>query len=315
MTKKLTIHIIIFICLLIPSFVFSQDTFEPLVEIPNVLPETGTSLNNFLPNLFTFIIGLAGILSVVMITYGGFKYATTDAWQGKSEGKEIIKNAFIGLAITLGAWIILNTINPNLLNLELLIEPIEVTCTGDNCSGTPSGDQNEDDDQEEEDDEDEEEELTCNPDIEPGTPTTPPELPPCEDEPLGAYLTHAQAKELLGSNFSISSSGNCSDRTNKRCTSLDTIPKSAIDSLKRIQEKCGCRITITGGTEVGHKSHGAQLPIVDLGDTTQLLRAIPEAGYRLDANFGEGATCEGSPGKAIPCSRGVGSIHHIHMEL
>jgi hypothetical protein len=43
---------------------------------------------------------------------------TTESISGKSGAKERIKNAIIGLLIALLIWIILNTINPNLLKFN-----------------------------------------------------------------------------------------------------------------------------------------------------------------------------------------------------
>ena len=144
------------------------------------------------------------------------------------------------------------------------------------------------------------------------TGTTP---PPAVAGP-GQY-THAEALAALQAHGSISlaSTGGCSDPNNARCTSLEGIPKDAIASIINIQTKCGCSITIVGGTEVGHKSHGQGLPIVDLDYSGMtLVEGIRAAGYSIDVNFGRGATCEppGRPGVAMICGSGAG---HIHTEL
>jgi hypothetical protein len=62
-----------------------------------------------------------------MIVIGGFQYISTDAIQKKSEGKERIKNAVLGLVLVISAWLILATINPNLLNINLNIESVTTT--------------------------------------------------------------------------------------------------------------------------------------------------------------------------------------------
>lgn len=48
-------------------------------------------------------------------------------------------------------------------------------------------------------------------------------------------------------------------------TSLEGIPKSAIENLIAIKKDCNCTVFVTGGTETaGHVSHGPGKPIVDL---------------------------------------------------
>src|SRR5690606_22709225 len=61
----------------------------------------------------------AGILAVIMITLGGIQYMTTDAISGKTEGKAVITRALLGLMLALASWLILYTINPNILNFSL----------------------------------------------------------------------------------------------------------------------------------------------------------------------------------------------------
>ena len=52
-----------------------------------------------------------------MIVMGGMEYMTSELVHSKEAGKEKIVHALLGLVIALGAWALLNTINPNLLNL------------------------------------------------------------------------------------------------------------------------------------------------------------------------------------------------------
>jgi hypothetical protein len=85
-----------------------------------------TTLEKYLPGMFQLLIGIAAAFAVFMIVIGGFQYMTTDAVQGKSEGKERIKNAIFGLVLVIGAWLILYTINPDLLKLRLSIEPADI---------------------------------------------------------------------------------------------------------------------------------------------------------------------------------------------
>jgi hypothetical protein len=68
-------------------------------------------------------------------------------------------------------------------------------------------------------------------------------------------LTHAEALESLKNvDITISSSGNCSDQNNPKCTSLEQIRRSTILGLMLFKQRSGCPINVTGGTEVGHTS-------------------------------------------------------------
>ena len=64
----------------------------------------------FITYLIEFIIGLAGLASVLFIVYGGFQYITGGLSDDKESGKKTIKFAIIGLLVSLVAWIIVNII-------------------------------------------------------------------------------------------------------------------------------------------------------------------------------------------------------------
>lgn len=88
--------------------------------------ECKTTLQKYLPGVFNLAIGLSAAAAVFMIVLGGIQYMTTDAIQGKSEGKARIKNALISLTFVIASYLILYTINPNLLTLNLNIEDVNI---------------------------------------------------------------------------------------------------------------------------------------------------------------------------------------------
>lgn len=117
-------------------------------------------------------------------------------------------------------------------------------------------------------------------------------------------LTHAQALEKLkGTGISVISSGNCSDRNNSSCTSLDGIPEKTINNLIKIKDVCGRSPVITGGTEDGHQSHGIGKTPVDLSWNVKLAECLKsnasalsiskicttkqDAQYRLNCDYDE----------------------------
>jgi hypothetical protein len=54
-----------------------------------------------------------------MIVMGGIQYMTSELVSGKAAGKETIMQAILGLLLALGAYAILNTLNPDLLDIGL----------------------------------------------------------------------------------------------------------------------------------------------------------------------------------------------------
>jgi hypothetical protein len=66
--------------------------------------------------MIKIVIGFGAVLAMVMIVMGGIEYMTDELISGKEAGKERIRNAILGLLLALGAYLILNTINPQLLS-------------------------------------------------------------------------------------------------------------------------------------------------------------------------------------------------------
>lgn len=57
-----------------------------------------------------FVIGLAGLISVGALVYGGYLYLFAGLSQDKDKGKNAIKNGIIGFVLTLTAWAIVNIV-------------------------------------------------------------------------------------------------------------------------------------------------------------------------------------------------------------
>ena len=97
-------------------------TYEPLE--PAVLGTGGANAADSFPAyaqaIFTTILSLLVVLSVLMIIWGGFSYIVSTIPSVKMGGKERVQGAIYGLLLALCAWLILNTINPDILNWQLL---------------------------------------------------------------------------------------------------------------------------------------------------------------------------------------------------
>ena len=109
-------------------------TYTLLAPIPTFFPGgtvdvKGGGLGGYLNGLYRAGIAVATGLALIMIVVGGLEYVSTDSIQGKSNGRERIKNAIIGLLLALTSFIILRQINPNLLKSDLNVESTQSTGT------------------------------------------------------------------------------------------------------------------------------------------------------------------------------------------
>ena len=121
-----------------PAFAVSISTAIP--GMGNV--SSATPPGAYVGAFYNFALMASGILALGAIVYGGVLYATSAGNSSKqSEGKAWITSALTGLLLLGGAYLILYTINPNLVNLNLpSLQAINIqvpastaTCT----AGTP----------------------------------------------------------------------------------------------------------------------------------------------------------------------------------
>ncbi len=78
-----------------------------------------TSAADYINLAIKIFISIIGALGVIMIVLGGVQYMTTDAISKKEGGKEMISNAIFGVILALVSWLLLNTINPHLIEIRL----------------------------------------------------------------------------------------------------------------------------------------------------------------------------------------------------
>jgi len=89
--------------------------------------EGGATFSQYASRVLKFGIITGALLAVVMIVISGFKYITAAGDTGKIEdAKDKIWQALIGLLVIVGSYLLLNTINPDLLNMDLGITPLEM---------------------------------------------------------------------------------------------------------------------------------------------------------------------------------------------
>ncbi len=94
-------------------------TYQPLEPIPGASPEAYTSFAGYLSNIYRIAIVIGALIAVVTLTLSGTRYMLSDSFTDKSDAKGKIANSMWGLAILVGSFLILYTINPNLLSFKL----------------------------------------------------------------------------------------------------------------------------------------------------------------------------------------------------
>jgi hypothetical protein len=123
--------------------VFSQD--RPLEvqypEIAGVKPETvSTLLPDYVKYVFNFSIGVFGLVAFSALLWGGFLYLTSAGRPDKlKDARDRIISAFLGLVILLSSYIILTSINPQLVIFSLpYLTPPATTTTSQISQPKPS---------------------------------------------------------------------------------------------------------------------------------------------------------------------------------
>jgi len=77
------------------------------------------NLSCFVIGIYVYFASVVGILATVMIMYGGVKYLISmGSPQRMADAKDTIFSAVVGLVLVLGAYMLLNLINPNLVELK-----------------------------------------------------------------------------------------------------------------------------------------------------------------------------------------------------
>lgn len=106
--------LLIALILLVPATALAQ--MELFQENPFF---QGTS-ESFLQKLYTAAISVAAILVVLRLIYAGVQYMLSEVVTSKQKAREAIQSSLLGLLVILGSVTILTTINPNLVNLDVI---------------------------------------------------------------------------------------------------------------------------------------------------------------------------------------------------
>ncbi|MFA4834078.1 MAG: pilin [Patescibacteria group bacterium] len=123
----------------------SSKNFTPQVTIPSADPDlqfqkgipTAPSIAKYIKAIYNYAIGIVGILAAIVLMFGGVIWLTAGGSSEKvTEAKAWIGASLTGLVLALCSYMILNTINPNLVSFkDIAVTPIsEMGC----CEKTKS---------------------------------------------------------------------------------------------------------------------------------------------------------------------------------
>ena len=118
--KRIFILTLLLTPLLLSSIAFAAtEPYVPMVGVPGLANVSNYTTEMYIDALYKLAITVGGILAVIQIIFGGVMYMFDGSITRKKDGKDKIKGALFGLLIILGAVLLLQTINPDLLNLKI----------------------------------------------------------------------------------------------------------------------------------------------------------------------------------------------------
>jgi hypothetical protein len=236
---------------------------------------TTTSAANYINIIIKVFISVIGVLGVIMIILGGVQYLSTDAISKKEGGREMISNSVFGLLLALASWVLLNTINPQLLTVTIDPPkgtavtvsstdaiPTETTSTKTTLNG---------------------QQVTISSHCTSGSVeiAAADGVNLTDGSPWGTVPALKASDDDIRSRLSAAGVGinhpvNCATVGQTGCTSVYKLGDIAINGLTNLHSVvCGsstsCKLTVTGGTECWlHSSHQILSGRVDLAVSPEL---------------------------------------------
>lgn len=91
----------------------------------SVAPADQKTTGDYFSGLYAWMLGIVGLAALGAIVYGGVLYIFSGTISSTGEATKLFKNAAFGVLIAALSWIILNTINPELVgnfSIENLVQ-------------------------------------------------------------------------------------------------------------------------------------------------------------------------------------------------
>jgi hypothetical protein len=256
-TKKVLLISLFALTVLVAGRVHAvdEDQYQVLAPLPGVANTTCTNsdgvsvactdVSSYITGFFKLVISLSAVLAVIMIIYGGFKYISSAAEGGKTDGKKYIQNAVWGLLLVISSYVVLHTINPDLVNFSLSLENAG---TNTKFQTNANGD------------------VVVDPNALNGA----------------QWYDDASYRSQIKAPLSVNKS-NCQTIGQTNCTSVYDLNKTIIPALNDLAKKCSaadksCSVVITGGTEYWLHGHGETV----VGENSTHHKPATAGGYAVD---------------------------------
>lgn len=125
----------VIISLVVGTLVTHAQNYTPLAPLPGTIITDDTvagvgttDISTYLSGAIKLLVALGAALAVLFAIIGGTQYVAAGiSPDAKSGAKERILNSFIGLAIVLTSYLLLNSINPNLVRFNFMLPPVGTT--------------------------------------------------------------------------------------------------------------------------------------------------------------------------------------------
>lgn len=117
--KKTAIITVFMSAIFVSANLMIAKAYEPLVRLPGLPAEGEITLSQYIVGLYNFLLSIVGIVAVMMLIIGGMKYiAAAGNASIIADAKDTISNAIFGLLLALLSWVIVSTINPDVLYIK-----------------------------------------------------------------------------------------------------------------------------------------------------------------------------------------------------
>jgi hypothetical protein len=224
MKKSINLLFILVAAFCVTTTTFAATTDYLIVkDLPLIGDPAYAGLGGYLKAIFQLGIGIAVTLAVVMLVINGIQYMFSDIPGVKLSAKNNLGGIIFGLILAFSSWLILYTINPNLVEFDLITSIRDAARTAAES-----------------------------------TPSTASTTPTNNGEPWPDDASEREA--LYAAGIDINNS-NCTTVGQRGCTSVYGLTQGTIEGLINLKTRCeeaqpSCRITVTAGTEYWlHATH------------------------------------------------------------
>lgn len=234
-------------------------------------------------NIYRFALLIGGFLAFGSIVWGLVaRFANPGSVSAQEDSTDRIKQAFLGLLLLLGCYIVLSLVNPDLTKLNFpTLERLKAVDKVSSLTGS----------------------YACRDTTQANSPVVGCytnndcdnkcvagkeqciQTPACgaqgspsaygyQGVPLApGLLTDAGVRSQFAihnqksSNKITVNKADCTQAGQTTCTSLDGVTQGSVDQIAYLADKCGTSLQVTGGTEAGHAEHGIGKAVFDIVDS------------------------------------------------